>query len=76
MTVPRSALAEHYGALVADFQAHYGLDLYGAEARMGAHRFTLLVSGLPPTSRFWSQVVPSEPSLTGEAAEQAFAAWS
>jgi hypothetical protein len=69
--MPRAALARRYPALVADFQREYGLDLLGAESRMGAPRFLMLVSGLSPSSLVWSQQEP----LAGEAAEKAFKEW-
>ena len=71
--MPRAALAQHYPAVVADFQREYGLDLLGADRRMGAGRFLILVSGLSPQSVLWSQI--KEQPLEGEAAEQAFREW-
>ncbi len=41
-------LNDHFEALEADFQAHYGLDLRVELVRTGARRLYALMCGLPP----------------------------
>jgi len=74
--VPRAELDRLYPAIVADFRREYRLDLLGADARLGAETFLLLLSGLSSRSVLWSQVASERRAeeqrpLEGEAAEAA-----
>lgn len=52
-------MSEHFGAVEADFQAHYGLDLravlWGTRP-VGVRRLLALVDGLPTTGAMFRQV--------------------
>jgi hypothetical protein len=60
-------MSEHFGAVEADFQSHYGLDLRSVlwgPLRLGVRRVLSLVLGLPPTGALFRAAVTDGKSWT------------
>lgn len=52
-------LGDHWGAVEADFQREYGIDLLDGLDVMSWRRFTVLLSGLSPTS-WWAKALEDD----------------
>ena len=46
-------MRRHVRQVVADFRAHYRIDLLGPRPRLGASKFWMFLGALPPQQGFW-----------------------
>ena len=53
MTATAGDVRRHVRQVVADFRAHYRIDLLGPRPRLAASLFWLYLGALPPQQGFW-----------------------